>query len=366
MNAFRRVSLPGGERVEISNIECPWWSTPHSDGFVSPGQCTPDPDQPRRHMTATGLASLRKSVKRSGVREPLTVTPRHLAPWVKLPAESANAYFVIVSGQRRWISAVRAELRAIPIRVRIYESAKDHYLDASLLNSNREDLAPLEWGADILRLQDVGWSMPELSGHYGKSLPYLHMRVHLTRLAPDIQKRLDPKLQDKKRLHIVVGGALGLLSSPTAEELEEVLAAFGDDARPEDGSEVLFSELDEDGRRFELQRMYLRVILKRHLSASQARSFVRKNTRLLRIGQSLRSKRSSKLSPARRRTILNAYLDRVGESAVNDWRPAHFREMLDGMPDDEVELLLERFRLARQNFDGLEALVQESRPPVAV
>jgi ParB/RepB/Spo0J family partition protein len=364
MNIHRTVSLPDGERVEISNTECPWWSTQNGSGFVGPELCAPDSEQPRQHMTATGLTSLRKSTKQAGIRESLVVTPRHLAPWVMLSPEFAHAYFVIVSGQRRWISGIRSGVKAVPIRVRIYRSERHHYLDASLLNSNREDLTPLEWGMDILRLQKVGWTIRSLCDHYGKSAPYLQMRVHLTRLAPDIQKGFDPRLRDKDLLPITVGGALGQLCSPTAEELGKVLKAFGEDARSGDDAEVVFETLDDDDRRFELQRMFLRVILKRRMNVNRAVRFLRRNTRLLRIGQSFQSKRSLKLKPARRRAILGAYLDRIVDSAVNDWRPMYFCEMLGDMPDDEADLLLERFEQARQSLEGLEALVRGNRKTV--
>ena len=147
------------------------------------------------------------------------------------------------------------------MKVVIYKSEKDHRLDASLLNANREDLSELERGWECVGLREIGWKIDELSSHFGLAVPQLYGRMNLTRLHPDIQVLLDPRILRRRRLSVTVGGILGGIKPPTPDELDEAHETLTDVA----GIELAVSseeigDLDDDGRRFSLQKLLLTII----------------------------------------------------------------------------------------------------------
>lgn len=359
-SALDKAVLPDGSTVEVSAVPLPWWTTQHGSGFVSPTLCAPDPHQPRKHISEESAIEMCESVTASGVREPITVTPRHLAPWVTIDPQHEHAYFVIVSGHRRWTGATRAELEAIPVRVRIYASAQEHRLEASILNKDRENLTPLEEGFEIIDLREVGWTMKEICAHFGGvSEPHLYTRMNLTRLAPDIQAQLDPKLSEKRRLPVGMAGDLGSINVPTVEELDEILEALGPEAHPEDGFDVLFEELDEDGRRFELQRMFLRVIQKKHLKAARATNLIKDHALRLNAKKEAPGKKAQRFQPARRRKIVDSLLTEIIGSVLSDWRPTDFHDAYDTASSEELSDVLKRFCDARASLDGIETRIRK-------
>ncbi|MES2225276.1 MAG: ParB N-terminal domain-containing protein [Patescibacteria group bacterium] len=357
--SLREATLPDGRVVHISNVPCEWWSQQDGAGFAHPSVCAPDPDQPRRHIDEADLAELQESVGASGVRESITVTPRHLAPWVKLAPEFDGAFFAIVSGHRRWTSASRAEIEAIPIHVRIYATEADHRLDASLLNSGHKDLSPLEQGYEVVGLREQGLTMEVIAKHRGKSVPHLYSRMSLTRLAPDIQELLKPEINEKKRLAITIAAELGAVKIPTVGELDELLDQLGPFAHPADGVDVLFEALDDDGRRFELQRMLLRVIQHNHWGALRAINLIKDRAQQLSARVGSANDKTERFQPARRRKLVDTFLSEISASPLHDWRPADFHQAYDTATDAELEELLERFVLASQDLEGLKAWIQK-------
>jgi len=358
---LRRIVLPDGSEATISLVPLAWWDENNASGFVAPAMCAPDPNQPRRHIRKEALDELIGSIRVSGVREPVILTPRHLAPWVELAPEHESAYFVIVSGHRRWTGATRSKLEAVPFCVRTYGSAAEHYMDASLLNSNREDLTPLEEGYEALSLRERGFTMEALSSHFGKSVPYLYSRMNLTRLAPDIQVLLDPEVNERKRLPVTIGGELGGVKVPTVGELDEILERLGPACYSKDGNKICFESLDDDGRRFELQRMLLRAIQREQMSASRAIILIKDQAQRLSAQQAAPGKKSERLQPARRRKMLRRFVGEVNGSSVHDWRPADYREAFETAPDEEIDSLLAELRIAEENIGSIATLVERAR-----
>jgi ParB/RepB/Spo0J family partition protein len=348
----RRVSLPDGEIVTVHDSPVPWWVHQDGTGYVHPKMCAPDPNQPRRHISQERLAELYESILSTGVREPITITPRHLAPWVEVTPEFEDAYFVIVSGHRRWGGASRANFSAMPVRIRIYASAATYYLDASLLNSNREDLSALEEAFETVSLRARGLSLEAIAKHFGKSVQSLYNRMHLTKLAPDIQDLLNPSIQERKRLAVTIATELGAIKVPAVEDLDAILEKLGPDAHPEDGFDILFEELDEDSRRFELQRMFLRVIEHGHMNAFRAINLIKAHTQDL-VAHTAGEKKAQRFQPARRRKIVTRYLSEVTQSSLYDWRPADFHEAFDSATDEELDIVIASFTQAEENLAAL-------------
>jgi ParB/RepB/Spo0J family partition protein len=365
----RKTTLPDGDVVEISDTPCAWWATHRANGFVDPHVIAPDPKQPRRHMDLTELAELQESITVTGVRQPMVVTPRANAPWITVNPEHEDCFFAAVSGHRRRECALNANLEAVPIEVRIYPSSKEHYMDASVLNTNHTDLTPLEEGYEMVRLRSEGWTVEELCRHFGTAAPQYYVRISLTQLHPGIQELLNPAVQEKKRLPATTAGALGNVKVPTVKELDEVLDKLGPDANPNSGvMNVYFEDLDDDGRRFELQWMLLRVILKRKYQSVRAINFIREHSLKLAAVGHQGGKKTKRYRPEKQRAVVLNLAKTINQSVLVDWPPAEFKQAFSGSTAAELEEHIAELRTASEAIDSFLSVllrIQTARRPVA-
>ena len=130
----------------------------------------PDPKQPRGQMG--DLSELTESIKAKGVLEPILV--RRLedgddAEDDGAAGATANATYRIISGERRFRSAMAAGLIEIPaIEMAVSE---DEALEIALIeNLQRKDLTPFEEAEGYRRLADAyGYTHERISGSVGKS-----------------------------------------------------------------------------------------------------------------------------------------------------------------------------------------------------
>ena len=102
---------------------------------------TPNRFQPRTVMDASKLEELSRSIRSSGVIQPIVVR--------RLNADA----FEIVAGERRWRAAQQAGLLRVPVVVR--DVADDKLLELALIeNLQRENLNPIEEAEAYRRLID--------------------------------------------------------------------------------------------------------------------------------------------------------------------------------------------------------------------
>jgi len=102
--------------------------------------------QARQEFNEDRLAALAESLKRSGVREPIIVTPHG--------AEAGR--FQIVAGERRWRAAKLAGLREIPCIVDPgLVERKDKLLAQAEENLHRENLNAVEEAAILVQLMEA-------------------------------------------------------------------------------------------------------------------------------------------------------------------------------------------------------------------
>lgn len=143
-------------------------------------QIGPLPGQPRQLVDEVALAELAESIKVHGVIQPILVVPR------KEVSEDDPVRYRIVCGERRFRAAKLAGLSAIPALVRDY--AEDEVALLALLeNLQREDLTPLEEAEYLQQLKgQYGFTEEQLGERLGKSRDYVHMRLRLLNLAPDL------------------------------------------------------------------------------------------------------------------------------------------------------------------------------------
>ena len=101
----------------------------------------PNRDQPREDLEGPKLEELARSIRASGVIQPLLVRP------------TVNGGYEIVAGERRWRAAQRAGLLRVPVVVRDVPDEK--LLELALVeNIQREDLNPIEEATAYRKLAD--------------------------------------------------------------------------------------------------------------------------------------------------------------------------------------------------------------------
>ncbi len=125
-------------------------------------QIEPAPDgQARQDFNEERLRALAESLRRSGVREPIIVTPHGAEP----------GRFQIVAGERRWRAAQLAGLAEIPCIVDPgLVERKDKVLAQAEENLHRENLNAVEEGAVLAQLMEArGVDVKEAGELIGKT-----------------------------------------------------------------------------------------------------------------------------------------------------------------------------------------------------
>src|SRR6266849_9369521 len=167
-----------------------------------------NPRQPRKAFDDNTLRDLAKSLKRSGVLQPVVVR-RH------------GQQFQIVVGERRWRAAGMAGMSHIPGVVR--EATDAEALELALVeNLLREDLNPMEEAEAYQRLlTEFTWTQEELGQRVGKDRSSVANCLRLLKLPELIQA-------DLRAGRLTMGHARALLSlTSTADQLklrEQILA----------------------------------------------------------------------------------------------------------------------------------------------
>lgn len=352
---LRTVTLPGGDTAEISDTPLEWWFKANASGFVAPTQIAPDPKNPRLKMSPMRQKEIEESIAAQGVRQPLVVTPRHLAPWATVAPEYESLSLLAVSGHRRRLGSINVDLAALPILVRVYPSEKEHRLDMALLNKGQDDLSPLEEGAEFLSLQELGWKIKELCDAFGYAAPQLYDRMHLTRLDPSIQKWLDPDLPTRQQLAITLGGALGGIPTPTLEEVEENYENFRDAIKRLQPGEIVdfdkLGKLDGQGLCFALQRLLYAVIKLRGMTAQQGVEFIIDRKLQLASAHGAGGKPTRRFEPHRRKDTIDATVSAVTGSLLIGWLPSEWRRIFELSSRSEVDAYIAKLTAARDALD---------------
>lgn len=134
----------------------------------------PNPMQPRKEFDEEALQALADSITEHGLIQPLTVR------------ETANGYYQIVAGERRWRAARRAGLTEIPVL--IIEADDRKVMELALVeNLQREDLNPMEEATGYQTLMDeYGLTQAETAQRVGKSRPAVANALRLLSLSDEL------------------------------------------------------------------------------------------------------------------------------------------------------------------------------------
>ncbi len=152
----------------------------------------PNPLQPRLKFDPQSIEELARSIKETGVIQPILVVPE-------------DDMYKIIVGERRWRAAHKAGLKKIPVLIR--QIPVERQLEISLVeNLHREDLNPLEIARVYQRLaEDLGYTQEEIAARVGKDRTSVTNTLRLLNLPELIQGYL---VENK----ITMGHARALLS----------------------------------------------------------------------------------------------------------------------------------------------------------
>ena len=136
---------------------------------------TPNRSQPRAVLDEPKLEELSRSIRSSGVIQPIVVR------------RIEGDRFEIVAGERRWRAARMAGLHRVPVVVR--DVPDDKVLEIALIeNLQREDLNPIEEGEAYRRLIDErGMTQEDVAAAIGKDRATIANYARLLLLPPEVQ-----------------------------------------------------------------------------------------------------------------------------------------------------------------------------------
>lgn len=366
---LQTVVLPNGKRVEISSTPQPWWDTDEHAGYIDPRLLAPDPDQPRQHMHDHDLSELNVTVGECGVREHIVVTPRNKAPWARVEPEDEDAYFVIVSGHRRRRSAIATHVQAVPIIIRLYKDRHEFRTDQLVLNASRSDLTPLEEGWYFAQLEAEGHNQSKIAKMVGASSPvYVADRIALTRLAPDIQELIAPKMRKHRKISLILASKLGKLEVPSVGEIDQLIEDGGvsDELRDVDFEELgdRIADGDEDAGdelRFHFQRLMLHQAQTHSRSSQGMQEFV--HNRMMRLGsyKAGHHARGERFVPKNKWRQLMTFVDSLSELLCFTWSIDDWRRILYNRRNKDVREVVVSLREGAANLaqlaDTLEGIV---------
>ena len=168
-----------------------------------------NPRQPRKTFDPGSLDELARSLKATGMIQPVVVRRAPGGRWQ------------LIAGERRWRAAAQAGLEQIPAVVR--EATDVESLELALVeNLLREDLNPLEEAEAYQRiLTEFGWTQEDVAQRVGKDRSTIANSLRLLRLPAVIQ-------DDLRAGRLTMGHARALLSlTDSGQQLklrEEILA----------------------------------------------------------------------------------------------------------------------------------------------
>src|SRR5690242_5248456 len=134
----------------------------------------PSPFQPRTRFREEALDELARSIKASGIIQPLVVRP-------------IGSRYQLIAGERRWRAAQRASLSKVPVIVR--QVSDDLALEMTLVeNIQREDLNAIEAARAFERLMDEARLTQEaVAERTGKDRATIANSIRLLKLEQKIQ-----------------------------------------------------------------------------------------------------------------------------------------------------------------------------------
>ncbi len=160
----------------------------------------PNPSQPRTQFDEEALDELADSIRQLGVIQPVTVR------------KSDNSKYIIISGERRWRAAQRADLKTLPAYIREVDD-ETLYAMALVENIQRQDLNAIEIALGMQRLIDeCHLTQDVLSERVGKKRSSISNYLRLLKLPDEVQLALKEGL-------ISMGHAKAIAGAPADQQV---------------------------------------------------------------------------------------------------------------------------------------------------
>jgi len=160
----------------------------------------PNPAQPRTQFDEEALDELADSIRQLGIIQPVTVR------------KADGGKYVIISGERRWRAAQRADLKSLPAYIREVDDENLHAM-ALVENIQRQDLNAIEIALGMQRLLDeCHLTQDALSEKVGKKRSSVSNYLRLLKLPDEVQLALKEGL-------ISMGHAKAIAGAPAGEQL---------------------------------------------------------------------------------------------------------------------------------------------------
>ena len=161
---------------------------------------SPNPRQPRRHFEEQSLRELADSIRQLGLIQPITVR------------RNGDGRYTIISGERRWRAAQRADLQTLPAYIREVDDENLHAM-ALVENIQRQDLNAIEIALGMQRLIDeCHLTQDALSEKVGKKRSSVSNYLRLLKLPDEVQLALKEGL-------ISMGHAKAIAGAPAEEQV---------------------------------------------------------------------------------------------------------------------------------------------------
>lgn len=159
--------------------------------------------QPRHRFDDGGLEELSKSIRRTGILQPILVT-------------RDGGRFRIIAGERRARAARLAGLSEVPVIVREGVTDRDELLLALVENLQRRDLTALEEAEAYRHLKDdFGLTQEDVAERVGKDRATVANALRLLKLSAAVRAALDEGA-------LTAGHARALLALPSAADQEQL------------------------------------------------------------------------------------------------------------------------------------------------
>lgn len=143
--------------------------------FIDIQKIVPNPDQPRKEFKEDTLRELADSIREKGIIQPI------------IAERAGDDTFRIVAGERRFRAATLAELKEIPVILKVF--TKEEKLEIALIeNIQRDDLNPLEEAAAYQHLMNsAGLNQEEVAKKVGKRRSTVANSLRLLKM-PEIMR----------------------------------------------------------------------------------------------------------------------------------------------------------------------------------
>ncbi|MDP2665324.1 MAG: ParB/RepB/Spo0J family partition protein, partial [bacterium] len=151
--------------------------------WIDVDRIVPNPYQPRKEFSETGLNSLAESIRQYGVLQPLVVSRSE----VEKP-DGLESVYELIAGERRLRASRLAGLRQVPVVIRQGDNNLTKLELAIIENLQREDLNAIDRAKALQKLIDeFGISHVETAAKIGKSREYVSNSIRLLSLPEHMQ-----------------------------------------------------------------------------------------------------------------------------------------------------------------------------------